>query len=452
MKKIKSFLVLLLAISLLLTGCNAERAGNGLWSASNQIYHDINGGEPTVDDIYYGRTQLHVPTGDDLLDAADAGLYEYYGDGHITSRGIILRTKERAEQGILTAAEAVKQVYGEFSEIYKGLKETKKKADSILDDVKDITSGTKDVVDKLNEKLDGIGKDQAGEDDDISDVPVSEREVYPADSLLEVQYIDVGQGDCVLVRQLSKEDKSVESSMMIDTGTEDNGIKLLAYLKKQGINHLDLLVLTHNHADHIGSADVIIEKVGGIGNIFMSDVPADTATYRDTMQAIKYMGYEDIVSTPGAGERFQLGDMILTFLCDPLNDGKLNDSSLAFVLQHGDNSFLFTGDAEEPEEKRILSQGIDISCDVYKAGHHGSNTASSQALLDRALPEYCVISCGKHNDYYHPHGATLNKLRKAGVKVFRTDEQGTVIAESDGEGITFNCAPSDSWKAGEGPG
>ncbi|MCR5805537.1 MAG: hypothetical protein K6G68_00725 [Oscillospiraceae bacterium] len=156
--------------------------------------------------------------------------------------------------------------------------------------------------------------------------------------------------------------------------------------------------------------------------------------------------------TPGAGDRFALGDIILTFLADPIDDGNLNDSSLAFMVDHGEKSFLFTGDAEEALEKAIIGSSIDLKCDVYKAGHHGSRTASSKELLLCALPDSCVISCGMGNPYFHPHASTLNKLRKAGIDTYRTDEQGTVIATSDGEDIRFNCSPSTTWKAGEGEG
>lgn len=106
----------------------------------------------------------------------------------------------------------------------------------------------------------------------------------------------------------------------------------------------------------------------------------------------------------------------------------MNSWSVGVLLQNGNHRFLFTGDAEEGAEQDILQNGIDISADVYKVAHHGSNTATSQAFLDAVHPTYAVISAGEGNSYGHPHAEVLNRLRAAGVSVFRTDEQGTIVA------------------------
>ena len=116
---------------------------------------------------------------------------------------------------------------------------------------------------------------------------------------------------------------------------------------------------------------------------------------------------------------------------------------------HGDNRFLFTGDAEAEEEEEIADGGSLQEVDVYKTGHHGSRTASSEKLLEAVSPEYAVISCGEGNTYGHPHAETLNSLRAMGVQVFRTDEQGSIVLSSDGSEIRWNCSPSDTWQAGE---
>lgn len=110
---------------------------------------------------------------------------------------------------------------------------------------------------------------------------------------------------------------------------------------------------------------------------------------------------------------------------------------------------MFTGDMEEQAEADILQGKVSLQADVLKVGHHGSSSSSSEAFLEAVSPSYAVISCGEDNSYGHPHSQTLNVLRKMGVQVFRTDEQGTITASSDGSKITWNCAPSDTWKAGE---
>ena len=125
-----------------------------------------------------------------------------------------------------------------------------------------------------------------------------------------------------------------------------------------------------------------------------------------------------------------------------------NNNSISIILQYGDRRFLFTGDAEEEEEQDIVNAGISIDCDVYKAGHHGSRTSSSEELLNAASPAFAVISCGEGNSYGHPHARTLNEFRQRGIQVFRTDEQGTIEAVTDGVTIKWNCSPSETWKTG----
>ena len=127
----------------------------------------------------------------------------------------------------------------------------------------------------------------------------------------------------------------------------------------------------------------------------------------------------------------------------------VNESSMGILVTHGNNKFLFTGDAESEAESNIIRNGINIDCNVFKAGHHGSRTSNSLELLKAATPEYVVVSCGEDNSYGHPHAGPMNEFRSMGAKLFRTDEQGTIVAESDGAKLTWNMSPTDSWKAGE---
>jgi len=258
-------------------------------------------------------------------------------------------------------------------------------------------------------------------------------------SEMQVHFIDVGQGDATLVI-------AGEHAMLIDAGDDSKGTKIQLYLKTQGIERLDYLVLTHTDADHIGGADVIISKFD-IGNVFIGDYPKDNNTYRDLMQALetKRLTY----STPDIGDTYALGDAFFMLVAPNRTYSDPNNSSIALVLQNGQNRFLFTGDAQEEAEADILANGLNIDCDVLKAGHHGSSTSNTKGLLTAVSPAYSVISCAPDNSYGHPHAEVLNNLRAMGVKVFRTDEQGSVVATSDGTEITWNCAPSESWKAGE---
>lgn len=259
---------------------------------------------------------------------------------------------------------------------------------------------------------------------------------------MEVHFLDVGQSDATLVM-------NGEHAMLIDAGDNNQGTAIQNYLQKQGVEHLDYLILTHTDADHIGGADVIITKFD-VDTVFMGNYAKDTATYRDVIQALDNKGLQ--WSTPAVGENYTLGDAFFTIIAPNKEYNTPNNSSIGLLLTKGKNKFIFTGDAEEAAEADIVQNGIDITADVYQAGHHGSKTASSDALLDAVKPEFAVISCGQDNKYGFPHAQVLNSFRERGIQVFRTDEQGSIVAVSDGTSITWNCAPSESWKAGEPTG
>ncbi len=256
---------------------------------------------------------------------------------------------------------------------------------------------------------------------------------------LEVHYIDVGQGDATLI-------KCGDRAMLIDAGENDKGTKVQSYLQSQGISKLDYVIGTHPDSDHIGGLDVILYKFD-CGTILMPDKSSDNSSYRDVMSAMKSKSYKQ--TAPEIGKTYALGDATFIIIAPNKTYNTTNDASIGVLLQFGQKRFLFTGDAESQSESDIVVNGIDIDCDVYKVGHHGSKTSSSVALLNEASPAYAVISCGENNDYGHPHAQTLNELRSRGIKVFRTDEQGTIVATTDGNDIKWNCSPSDSWKAGE---
>lgn len=255
----------------------------------------------------------------------------------------------------------------------------------------------------------------------------------------EVHFIDVGQGDATLI-------KCGNEAMLIDAGENDKGTAIQLYLKKQGVEELKYLVLTHPDSDHIGGADVVITKFD-IERVFMPDYEKDNKTYEEVLGALqnKYME----AYAPQVGEVYPLGGGEFTILAPNGSYKDSNNSSIALLFRNGETDFLFTGDAEEEAEVDMLQNGLSLRADVYKAGHHGSSTASTKALLEAVNAEYAVISCGEENSYGHPHAEVLNNLRAMGMQVYRTDEQGSVVAETDGKQITWNCAPSDTWQSGE---
>lgn len=255
------------------------------------------------------------------------------------------------------------------------------------------------------------------------------REDLPPDNeVLSVRFFDVGQGDSILLR--SPEGKY----MLIDTGTNSGEKKLISDLEKCGVKTLEYLVLTHPHEDHIGGADKVLEKFK-VKTLLSPDVGADTEAFRNLLAAIEKSDCADIQPPVGREYTF-FEDCTFTVLGPADTDETLNNCSLVLRLTYKDTAFLFMGDAEKEEETAILSRfKDDLSADVLKVGHHGSSTASSDSFLDAAKPSVAVISCGKGNDYGHPHQSTLRRLKDRNVKICRTDLSGTVKIVSDGEKI-----------------
>lgn len=265
--------------------------------------------------------------------------------------------------------------------------------------------------------------------DDIhtSDEPQASYELKTIGAMY-VHYLDVGQGDCTLI-------VCKDEAMVIDSGMDNQGTKIQYYLMQQGVEKIKYLILTHSDSDHIGSADVVVTKFD-IEKVIMNEYDTGTDTYDDFISAMEYKNYK---TTPGnVGDIYKLGDATFEIIYPYEISDNTNNNSISIVLTHGENTFLFTGDGDFQAESQMVSSGKLPSIDVYKVGHHGSGYSSSEELLTCISPKYAIISVGKENDYGHPHESVMNRFDSMGIKVFRTDEQGTIVAISDGINLDIN--------------
>lgn len=244
---------------------------------------------------------------------------------------------------------------------------------------------------------------------------------------LKINYIDVGQGDSILIQVNNK-------NLLIDAGPNENTDKLISFLDKQKIQKLDYIIATHPHEDHIGGMPAVIKRYS-IGNFYAPKVITNTKSFEDMIIALKN---KDMKIHEAKSEiTLDLGKDVNCGIIAPSSSSyeDLNNYSAVIKLSYKNCKFLFMGDAQKLSEQEILDNNIDISCDILKVGHHGSNSSSSEEFLDKSDPKIAVISCGKNNNYGHPHKKTLKELKKRNIQVYRTDLDGNIILLSDGNKI-----------------
>lgn len=260
----------------------------------------------------------------------------------------------------------------------------------------------------------------------ISASGVSVSETYPA----EVHFIDVGQADCILI-------KTDEKTVLIDAGDIGGENEIINYLHTNGVSSIDVFITTHPHADHIGSASEIIEAFP-VATVIMPEIPEKrlptTRLFENLLITLSESDCEVLYAEKDMV--FDLGSASLEILGPTEYTGtNLNNYSVVSKLTCGSISFLFTGDAEEEIELELIEAGEDLSCTVFNAGHHGSSTSNSVAFIKAASPEYAAISCGKDNDYGHPHKETISLFKEFGIEYYRTDYSGDIVFTTDGTNV-----------------
>jgi Predicted hydrolase (metallo-beta-lactamase superfamily) len=242
-----------------------------------------------------------------------------------------------------------------------------------------------------------------------------------------VHYIDVGQGDSILI-QIN------EKNMLIDAGDRSEGDRVVSYLKDNNVEKLDVIVATHAHADHIGGMVDVLDNFD-IKRFIDSGNPHTTKTYENMLITIDEMDIP--FSLAEAGQAIGLDPSTTITVLNPEElTGDLNDDSVVVKLTYEDVSFMFTGDAEAHAESEMIAAEYDIDSDILKVAHHGSSSSTSTEFLELVSPDVCIIMVGTDNRYGHPHQEIMDRLSLLGCEVYRTDLDGTIVVQTDGREYT----------------
>ncbi len=256
--------------------------------------------------------------------------------------------------------------------------------------------------------------------------------------LLHVSFINVGQGDAILLHDDNNFD------VLIDGGIPSAGQTVLAYLRQQQIDDIDVMVATHADSDHVGGLVSVLNATDiPVETVFYNGYPGSTATWNNFVTAVSQEG---LTLTPlqYPGTR-TWGSTSITVL-NPrsgLSSPDQNDASVVLMIIHGNTRFLFTGDIGSSVEASILAYGIPLSAPILKTAHHGSQYSSSASFLSAVAPRDAIISVGT-NSYGHPAPETLTRLDNAGAQIWRTDISGTIVVTDNGTNYTLSTTASYS--------
>src|SRR3989344_1606416 len=250
---------------------------------------------------------------------------------------------------------------------------------------------------------------------------------------LKVYFLDVGQGDAELIETPNG------NKILIDGGPPNKKIlgelsRFLPFYNRS----VDMVILTHPHADHVGGLDQVLERYE-VGFAMDPGVLYNTPEFGEYRNLIETKRIPRVYGVRGMKVRLDYSTYLDVFLPVVNNFGlSPHDGMLVLKLNYGKNSFLFTGDMEKNLEGYLIgTMGESLKSDILKVGHHGSKTSTTEAFLGYVSPKYAVISVGEENKYGHPSKEVLDRLIQFGVKFFRTDEEGTIRMKSDGETVSI---------------
>ena len=246
---------------------------------------------------------------------------------------------------------------------------------------------------------------------------------------LRVTFFDVGQGDAIFIEAPGG------NQILVDGGPDSRILAKLGRIMPFWDGSLDLLIVTHPHADHLaGLLDVL--KRYDIGMVMTSDVGHGTPEYAEWQALVKRYSVPVVIARKG--QRIDAGSGVIFDILSPAEDAAASasdphDANIVSRLSYGETTILLTGDAEKALEHRLVFEAPDmLDADILKVGHHGSKTSSTEVFVKAVSPDMAVISAGKKNRYGHPHADVLERFARLGIPVFRTDQMGNITIESDG--------------------
>ena len=244
--------------------------------------------------------------------------------------------------------------------------------------------------------------------------------------ILTVHFIDVGQGDAILIDLGSTE-------VLIDGGEKSAGPGLVSYITPFIQGPLEAVVATHPHSDHIGGLPAVFAAFH-VDQVFYNGETSTSQSYADFISAAQ--SDNAALHIARRGEVITIGALVMDVLNPSNLTGTTNNNSIVISLTYGSIDFLFTGDAEQEAEADMLANGLISHAEILKVGHHGSRTASSPAFLAVVKPDVAVYSAGIGNSYGHPHAETILSLQNIGAMIYGTDVNGTIDVTTNGKTYT----------------